>query len=74
MHTMTPVRLDIKTLREKLGWSQSELSRQSGVRQATISTIEAGTAKSVSFDVLTRLARALKVDAAHLVDDDHEDE
>jgi transcriptional regulator with XRE-family HTH domain len=68
---MTPVTLRVKELREALGWSQGELSRRSKVRQATISQIENGHAKSVSFDVLRRLARALHVDAAHLVDDDH---
>jgi DNA-binding XRE family transcriptional regulator len=41
-----------------LGWSQVELSKRSGVRQATISEIESGK-RDVQLSTLERLARAL---------------
>lgn len=61
-----PVRVYLKDERKRQGLSQSQLSTMSGVRKATISEIENGHAKSVSFDVLDRLARALGVHAATL--------
>ena len=45
-----PVALRVQELREKRGWSQSELSRRSGVPQATISRIELGKTGGVAFD------------------------
>lgn len=64
--TMTPVSIPLRELREARGWSQSELSRQSGVPQATISRIESGT-RRIDLDVLERLADALGVNAVVLV-------
>lgn len=72
METMTPVTLRVRELREAKGMSQGELSRRSGVRQATLSAIENDQAKTVSLELLARLARALGVDAALLIVDDHE--
>lgn len=64
---MTPITLRVQELREAKALSQSELSRLSGVRQATISEIEAGKTRRIAFDVLERLADALAVDPAVLV-------
>jgi transcriptional regulator with XRE-family HTH domain len=64
--SVMPVRVYLRDERKRQGLSQSELSTMSGVRKATISEIENGHAKSVSFDVLERLARALGVHPATL--------
>lgn len=64
---MTPVSLRIQELREAKSLSQSELARLAGVRQATISEIEARKTRRVAFDVLERLAAALGVDPGFLV-------
>jgi transcriptional regulator with XRE-family HTH domain len=57
----------VRELREALGWTQSELGRRAGVRQATISAIENEQTKGVDFDVLERLANALGVDPGFLI-------
>ena len=47
----------IKAQRDKKGWSQRELSRQSGVPQGTISRLESGAHQDISMSVARRLAR-----------------
>ena len=64
--TTMPVRLNLKEWRTLKGWSQAELAKRAGVRQPTISDMETGIAKSVSFDVLDRLAGALGVHPTQL--------
>jgi transcriptional regulator with XRE-family HTH domain len=64
---MTPVRLRIREIREARGWSQSELSRRSGVSQPTISRWEAGEQEGITFAQLEALADALEVNAALLI-------
>lgn len=64
---MAPIVLRIKDLREARGWSQAELARQAGVRQATLSAIENELTSGVDFDVLNRLAKALEVDPGFLL-------
>lgn len=61
-----PIVLRVREIREALGWSQDYLADVSGVTQKTISRIERGVGKSIDFDVLERLARALRVDPAVL--------
>lgn len=61
------ITLRIKELREARGWSQAELARQAGVRQATLSAIENQQTTAIDFMVLERLARALDVPAALLL-------
>ncbi len=63
---VSPVRLRVKELRTARGWSQEELSRRADVRQATISDMENGKAKSVDLALLERLAGAFEVDAGYL--------
>lgn len=67
--SMMPVRLNLYEWRTLRGLTQAELSATAGVRKATISEIENGHAKSVSFDVLERLARALDVHPGQLFTD-----
>lgn len=64
---MTPVHLRVRELREAKGISQAALSRESGVRRATINAIEAGKTTGVDFDVLEKLAKTLGVDPGFLV-------
>ncbi len=70
---MTPIRIRLEDLRTSMGWSQAELARRSGVPQQTISRIEAGTSR-VDLQVLERLAVALSVNAAMLIQHTYESE
>jgi transcriptional regulator with XRE-family HTH domain len=53
----------LKSLREKAGLSQSELSRMTGVSQRSISGYEAGS-NSPSWENVQKLAAALNVSVA----------
>ena len=64
---MTPIRLRILELRRARGWSQAELARRAGVRQATISRLESGAATKLDLGVLERLAGALETDPGYLL-------
>jgi len=57
----------IKATREKLGWSQSELARRSGVKQGSISDIESGKTRHPRIDTVIKLARAMKVPVEKLM-------
>ncbi len=65
---MTPISIRVRELREQRGWSQAELCRRSGVRQATLSAIENEQTQGVDFETLERLANALDVHAAVLIE------
>lgn len=65
---MTPIRLRVRELRDARGWSQDHLAELAGVRQATISKLESGDVASVRLATLERVADALGVDAAILVE------
>lgn len=56
----------IKRERERKGWSQNELSRLSGVRQALISELESEKKQDTTGYVLRRLARTLGVTIDYL--------
>ena len=64
---MTPVVLRVRELREARGWSQRELARRAGVRQATLSAIENEQTSGIDFETLERLAKALEVDPGYLI-------
>jgi len=64
---VTPISLRIRELRRARGWSQAELARRAGVRQATVSRMESGATTKVSLRVLERLAGALEVDPGYLL-------
>jgi hypothetical protein len=56
----------LKALREVRGWSQHELSRHAGVRQALISELESSKKQETTTSVLRRLARTLHVSMDYL--------
>ena len=57
----------IKEIREKLGWSQMELARRSGVKQSALSQIEAGIVNNPRIDTMMKIAEALGVTVDQLV-------
>lgn len=57
----------IRELREKRGWSQSELSRRSGVKQGVLSYIESGRTKRPRIDTILAIAAALEVPVEKLM-------
>ena len=61
-----PLGTRLKRERERKGWSQNELSRLSGVRQALISELESGKKRDTTGLVLKRLARTLGVTMDYL--------
>lgn len=65
---MTPIRVRLREVREAQGLSQARLARQSGVAQSYISRLEAGRLGTVNLKHLEKLARALGVNAAVLID------
>ncbi len=58
----------IRRQRESLGLSQRALAKRAGVSQPYLSQLEAATRRRVSVGILRRLAEALGVPTAHLVD------
>jgi len=72
-----PLGTRLKRERERKGWSQNELSRLSGVRQALISELESGKKRDTTGLVLKRLARTLGVTMDYLAgmyEDEEKDE
>ena len=65
---MTPISLRIRELRQAKSWSQIELARCAGVTQATVSRIEGGKVASLDLEVFEKLAKALGVHPAVLID------
>lgn len=64
---MSPIILRLRQLRERKGWTQTQLAKLAGVRQATISQLESGRVRRVDFDVLEKLGRALGLPALRLL-------
>lgn len=50
---------NIKAVREKKGWSQEKLAKESGVSRSIISGIESGRIKTTTTFTLLRIAEAL---------------
>ena len=65
---MSPIRVRIRELRDKKGWSQQKLGEEAGVRQATISELETGVIQRADFSILERLAIALGVEPGELLE------
>lgn len=59
--SMTPLRVEIRALRETKGWTQGVLAAKAKVTRATVNRLENGHPRSIDLDVLERLARALGV-------------
>jgi transcriptional regulator with XRE-family HTH domain len=64
---MSPLALRIRQARQRKGWSQAELARRAGIRQATVSKYERAAITSVDLRVLERLAKALGVRPRSLI-------
>jgi transcriptional regulator with XRE-family HTH domain len=63
-----PIRLRLKGARVAAGLTQQQLADAAQVSQAVISRIESGTIGSVTLRLLEKLANALDLDAATLVE------
>ena len=62
------ITIRVRELREQRGWSQSEVARRAGVRQATLSAIENGDTTGIDFETLKLLALAFETHTAVLID------
>ena len=51
----------VREIREKLGWTQTELAKRSGVRQGVLSDIENGVTKDPRIGTMAALASAMNV-------------
>jgi transcriptional regulator with XRE-family HTH domain len=60
--------MKLKALRVKRGMSQEVLARKVKVTQPYLAMLERGAFKNPTLDVLKRLAKALKVPVAQLVE------
>ena len=64
---MTPIVLRVKELRTAQGLTQKQLAERAKIRQATVSKLESGRAKSIDLEVLEKLASALGCDPGYLI-------
>ncbi len=60
-YVYAPISSRLKKARKLLGLSQLELSQKSGISQASIARIEAGTQENLRTDTIQRLALALQI-------------
>lgn len=65
---VTPIHIRIREARESRGWTQGELAKRAGITQATVSRIETGKVASLDLDVFEKLAAALEVHPATLIE------
>lgn len=68
MTSVTPIVLNLKSLREAAGLTQAELAERAQTRQATISDLENGKSRRIEFDLLDRLCAALGVEPGGLLE------
>lgn len=59
--------MPLKDMRQKRGWTQTELMRRSGVDNQTISDIEREVNKNPSWTLVAKLAHALECDPHDIV-------
>ncbi len=64
---VTPIRLNLKALREEAGLSQEELAEIVGTRQATISRLERNLTQRVDLPLIDALCKALKCEPGDLL-------
>ncbi|MDG6999354.1 MAG: helix-turn-helix transcriptional regulator [Nitrososphaerota archaeon] len=57
----------VKAMREMRGFSQNELAKHANMQQGTLSRLEAGAAKELRCDALSRLSSALGVTSDFLL-------
>jgi transcriptional regulator with XRE-family HTH domain len=65
---MNPLAIKVRTLRDKNGWTQTELGRRANVPQSAIHYIESGK-RNPRTDTLSKLAKALGVKASDLLEE-----
>ena len=65
---MSPIAIKLRELREQRGWTQQELCERSRVGRITVSRIENGHTKGIDFETLEKLAKALDVHPAVLIE------
>ena len=70
MATENIISENIKKQRAKLGLSQEELAKQSGVKYTTLTKIESGVIKNPSVLVISKLSKVLKVSVEDLLKED----
>lgn len=68
LQVMVPIAIKLKELREQRGWTQEELCKRSGIGRITVSRIENGHTKGIDFETLEKLAEALDVHPAVLIE------
>lgn len=59
--------MNVKALRQQRGLNQTDLAKRVGVTQAYIAMLEKGNNVNPTLALLTKLAKALKVSVAELV-------
>lgn len=59
-------------LRQKKGWSQSDLARAAGIPQPTVCRLESGDIEQPKIMTLMKIARALDVSTDYLVSEDYD--
>ena len=62
----------MRTLRQKRGWSHSDLARATGIPQPTIWRLEKGNIEHPKADTLVALASAFKIPVDYLVQDGYQ--
>ena len=67
IHSMSPIVVRIREVREARGLTQEMLAVRADTRQATISDLETGRTGRVDLDLLERIARALGVEPGELI-------
>jgi len=65
---MSPIAIRIRELREQRGWTQAHLSQIAGVTEAALSRIENAQTTGIDFETLEKLADALDVHPAVLIE------
>lgn len=60
---------NIKKQRAKLGLSQEELAKQSGVKYTTLTKIESGVIKNPSVLVISKIAKVLNISVEKIVEE-----
>ncbi len=65
---MSPIYVRLRETREARGWTQTELAERAKVTRATVSRIENGKVASLDLVVLDKLANALEIHPATLIE------
>ena len=65
---MSPIYIRLRETRDARGWTQAELAERAKVTRATVSRIETGKVSALDLVVLEKLADALEVHPATLIE------